>query len=288
MPRLAEVVDRVDTAEIRPGPRRFACRRAGSRVERPPPGRRPGRAGRIGALFFTSGTTGPSKAVATTWHYLFTAAATRRGGVGTRRRATWCGPPCRCSISARRPRCWRRCWSAGRRVLSAAFRPSEVWDEIRSCGAAGFAGAGAMVSMLWNQPPDPRDARGAVCASSRRHPSRPTCTATSSSATRCRIVTMYGMTEAFPIAFKTVSEEGVPGNVGTGQSRLRRAHRRRRRKARTRRRRSARSPAGRGSATCDERGLCRRGRGRLAVWWSSRTRSGSAPAISAPSTTTAT
>ena len=32
--------------------------------------------GDIGALFFTSGTTGPSKAVATTWHYLFTAAAT--------------------------------------------------------------------------------------------------------------------------------------------------------------------------------------------------------------------
>ena len=30
----------------------------------------------VGALFFTSGTTGPSKAVATTWHYLFTAAAT--------------------------------------------------------------------------------------------------------------------------------------------------------------------------------------------------------------------
>lgn len=30
----------------------------------------------IGALFFTSGTTGPSKAVATTWHYLFSAAAT--------------------------------------------------------------------------------------------------------------------------------------------------------------------------------------------------------------------
>src|SRR5215211_4594461 len=28
------------------------------------------------ALFFTSGTTGPSKAVATTWHYLFSAAAT--------------------------------------------------------------------------------------------------------------------------------------------------------------------------------------------------------------------
>ncbi len=30
----------------------------------------------VGSLFYTSGTTGPSKAVATTWHYLFTVAAT--------------------------------------------------------------------------------------------------------------------------------------------------------------------------------------------------------------------
>jgi nitrite reductase/ring-hydroxylating ferredoxin subunit len=30
----------------------------------------------------------------------------------------------------------------------------------------------------------------------------------------CRIVTMYGMTEAFPIAYKSVSEEGVPGTSG--------------------------------------------------------------------------
>ena len=39
----------------------------------------PRRTRRVGALFFTSGTTGPSKAVATTWHYLFSAAA---GGGG--------------------------------------------------------------------------------------------------------------------------------------------------------------------------------------------------------------
>src|SRR5580693_378790 len=35
-----------------------------------------GDVGDIGSLFFTSGTTGASKAVATTWHYLFTTAAT--------------------------------------------------------------------------------------------------------------------------------------------------------------------------------------------------------------------
>src|SRR5205823_9075353 len=31
---------------------------------------------------------------------------------------------------------------------------------------------------------------------------------------RCRVVTMYGMTEAFPIAFKAVSEDGTPGTSG--------------------------------------------------------------------------
>src|SRR6516225_4648030 len=30
----------------------------------------------VGVLFYTSGTTGPSKAVVTTWHYLFSVAAT--------------------------------------------------------------------------------------------------------------------------------------------------------------------------------------------------------------------
>jgi len=31
---------------------------------------------------------------------------------------------------------------------------------------------------------------------------------------RCRVVTMYGMTEAFPIAYKAVSDEGSPGTSG--------------------------------------------------------------------------
>jgi crotonobetaine/carnitine-CoA ligase len=46
----------------------------------------------------------------------------------------------------------------GTSVLADGFHPASVWDETRECGASGFAGAGAMVSMLWNLPPDPRDA----------------------------------------------------------------------------------------------------------------------------------
>jgi crotonobetaine/carnitine-CoA ligase len=88
-----------------------------------------------------------------------------------------------------------------------------VWDEVRACGAAGFAGAGAMVSMLWNQPPNARDSQlplrfisaAPIAADMYRRIER---------RYDARIVTMYGMTEAFPIAYKGVSEDGVAGTSG--------------------------------------------------------------------------
>jgi len=101
----------------------------------------------------------------------------------------------------------------GTSVLAGAFHPSEVWDEIRSCGAAGFAGAGAMVSMLWNLPPDPRDAEVGLRFLSAA-PIAADMYRDIEERYHCRIVTMYGMTEAFPLAYKTVSDEGVPGTSG--------------------------------------------------------------------------
>jgi carnitine-CoA ligase len=101
----------------------------------------------------------------------------------------------------------------GTSVLAAAFHPGEAWAEMRSCGAAGFAGAGAMVSMLWSLPPEPRDAEVGL-----RFISAAPIAADKYRAIeeryRCRIVTMYGMTEAFPIAYKAVSDEGKPGTSG--------------------------------------------------------------------------
>jgi crotonobetaine/carnitine-CoA ligase len=101
----------------------------------------------------------------------------------------------------------------GTTVLAPAFHPGTVWDEVRACGAVGFAGAGAMVSMLLRQPPDPRDAQlplrfisaAPIDASVYRDIEK---------RYGCRIVTMYGMTEAFPIAVKSVADEGVPGTSG--------------------------------------------------------------------------
>jgi crotonobetaine/carnitine-CoA ligase len=177
-----------------------------------PPAVAPANSDEVGALFFTSGTTGPSKAVATTWHYLFTAAATvaaswelEAGDV------LWTAMPL-FHLSAA-PTVLAPMLTGGTSVLAAAFHPTQVWDEIRACGAVGFAGAGAMVSMLWNLPADARDAEtgirfisAAPIAAELYHDiEKRYC---------CRIVTMYGMTEAFPIAYKAVSEDGVPGTSG--------------------------------------------------------------------------
>jgi carnitine-CoA ligase len=171
-----------------------------------------GDVGDIGSLFFTSGTTGASKAVATTWHYLFTTAATVasawRFGPGE---VLWTAMPL-FHLSAA-PSVLAPMLVGGTTVLASAFHPGTVWDEVRACGAVGFAGAGAMVSMLMNQPPDPRDAQLPL----RFLSAAPIDSAVYREIEKrygCRIVTMYGMTEAFPIAAKGVAEEGVPGTSG--------------------------------------------------------------------------
>ena len=109
--------------------------------------------GEVGSLFFTSGTTGPSKAVATSWHYLFSVAATVASawqfGPGE---VLWTAMPL-FHLSAA-PSVLAPMLVGGTTVLAEAFHPGEVWDDVRAHGAIGFAGAGAMISMLQNLPAD--------------------------------------------------------------------------------------------------------------------------------------
>jgi crotonobetaine/carnitine-CoA ligase len=168
--------------------------------------------GDVGCLFYTSGTTGPSKAVATTWHYLFTVAATVASAWDFRAgEVLWTAMPL-FHLSAA-PSVLAPMLAGGTTVLAEAFRPTTVWDDVRAHGAVGFAGAGAMVSMLYNLPPDPRDAQLPL-----RFISAAPIDAASYHAIEkrygCRIVTMYGLTEAFPIAVKGVADKGVPGTSG--------------------------------------------------------------------------
>jgi carnitine-CoA ligase len=171
-----------------------------------------GEVGDIGSLFFTSGTTGASKAVATTWHYLFTTAATAASawefGPGE---VLWTAMPL-FHLSAA-PAVLAPMLVGGTTVLASAFHPGSVWDEVRANGAVGFVGAGAMVSMLMHQPPDPRDAQLPLRFISAA-PIDAALYRDIEERYDCRIVTMYGLTEAFPIAVKGVADEGVPGTSG--------------------------------------------------------------------------
>mgnify|MGYP005810294467 CR=1 FL=1 len=166
----------------------------------------------VGCLFYTSGTTGSSKAVATTWPYLFTVAATVASAWELRAgEVLWTAMPL-FHLSAA-PSVLAPMLLGATTVLAQAFHPAQVWDDIRARGAVGFAGAGAMVSMLHNLPADPHDAElplrfisaAPIDAKAYRDIEK---------RYGCRIVTMYGMTEAFPIAVKALADEGVPGTSG--------------------------------------------------------------------------
>ncbi|MEB4210532.1 AMP-binding protein [Mycobacterium sp. 94-17] len=207
-PRVAEVAAGVDTLKdiVVLGDSLTATLRQGAAAGSA------ARADDLACLFYTSGTTGPSKAVATTWQYLFSVAATvatawefREGEV------LWTAMPL-FHLSAA-PSILAPLLVGATTVLAAAFHPSEVWDDIRAQGAIGFAGAGAMVSMLHNLSPDPRDARlplrfisaAPIDANSYRDIEK---------RYGCRIVTMYGLTEAFPLAVKALHDAGLPGTSG--------------------------------------------------------------------------
>lgn len=209
--RVDEVSDRLDTVTDVVVQGDSLDRTLDRLIDRPLP-EYTGEIGEVGALFFTSGTTGPSKAVATTWHYLFSVAATVaeawQFGAGE---VLWTAMPL-FHLSAA-PSVLAPMLVGGTTVLAGAFHPTAVWDDVRAHGAIGFAGAGAMVSMLQNLPPDPRDRqlplRFISAAPIQAHSYRDIETRYG-----CRIVTMYGMTEAFPIAVKSVAEQGVPGTSG--------------------------------------------------------------------------
>ena len=206
LPRVRQIRDRLDS---RTGV--VPCETVDFDVSRPPPGG-PADAAAVGALFFTSGTTGASKAVATSWHYLFcAAAAVARAWRFAPGETVWTAMPL-FHLSAA-PMVLAPMLVGGTTVLAAEFHPTEVFDDVRACGAVGFVGVGAMVSMLTGLPARPED---------RELPLRFISTAPIDAAGYravedrygCRVVTMYGQTEAFPITVAGVADDPVPGTSG--------------------------------------------------------------------------
>jgi crotonobetaine/carnitine-CoA ligase len=176
-------------------------------------GGRPIPADEPATLVYTSGTTGPSKGAVLTQQYLLTSARSISAAYGYGADDVIYGAVPLFHFSGTLGVVLPALTDGVTSVLDAAFHPGTCWDRIRQHKATVFVGVGPMVLMLWGLPPDPADAelpiRLLVAAPIPLELHRPI-----EDRYGCRIVTGYGMTEAFPLAIQGVDTPAVPGSVG--------------------------------------------------------------------------
>jgi len=167
---------------------------------------------RPGAIFFTSGTTGRSKGALATQHYLLSAARTMVDCWQLQPGEAVYAPLPLFHLSAVGS-VLGPLLAGGTGVLDAAFSVQATWDRVRAHGAVGIVLAGAMVTMLWNLPPDERDAdlpiRFVSAAPVPKEIYRGI-----EQRWGCRIVTCYGLSEAFPLSYAGVADDNPPGASG--------------------------------------------------------------------------
>jgi crotonobetaine/carnitine-CoA ligase len=166
----------------------------------------------VGAIFSTSGTTGRSKGVLATQHYLLAAAQSMVDLWRLQPGEVVHGPLPLFHLSAVGT-VLGPMLAGGTGILDSTFSVSSTWDRVRRYEASGIALAGAMLSMLWNQPPDARDREVPLRFISAAPVPKESFEAMEDR-WRCRIVTCYGMSEAFPLAVAGVDETNRVGASG--------------------------------------------------------------------------
>jgi crotonobetaine/carnitine-CoA ligase len=163
----------------------------------------------VGAIFSTSGTTGRSKGVLATQHYLLHAAQSMVDLWRLQPGEVVHGPLPLFHLSAVGT-VLGPMLAGGTGILDSTFSVSATWDRVRRYEASGIALAGAMLSMLWNLPPDDRDKEIPLRFISAAPVPKESFEAMEDR-WQCRIVTCYGMSEAFPLTVAGVDE---PNRVG--------------------------------------------------------------------------
>jgi carnitine-CoA ligase len=173
---------------------------------------RPG-AGEISSIFFTSGTTGPSKGAALSHNYLvFAAHENWRCRGGDESSVTFTPLPlyhtnalCNTFMGS--------VLHGARAAIDRRFSLSRFWDRCRAVEATEISVLGSMITMLWNRPPSPDD---------RNHTVRVLVGAPMPAAIHhqfeerfgLRAVIIYGLSEAMPLALSRYDEPAPPGSSG--------------------------------------------------------------------------
>lgn len=170
------------------------------------------------AVFFSSGTTGRSKGALSSHHYLLSAAAAMVDCWQLRTSEVLYAPLPLFHLSAVGS-VLGPLLAGGTGVIDRSFSVTQTWDRVRELGAAGIALAGPMVMMLWNLPADPKDSEipirflsaapvpGEIYRDIERRYD-------------CKIVTCYGLSEAFPVAYAGVHDDNPPGASGRANPRF--------------------------------------------------------------------
>ena len=162
-------------------------------------------------VLYTSGTTGPSKGVVVTQHYLVTAARIVADAYGLAPGDVTYGAVPLFHFSGMLGSVLAAVVAGSGAVVDRRFSVTATWDRVRRYNATGVIAVGAMILMLWNLPesddePKLRFLAGAPIPAELHHRIE--------ERYGCRIVTMYGMTEAFPLAVWGVNDDGEPGSAG--------------------------------------------------------------------------
>ena len=163
-------------------------------------------------LLYTSGSTGRSKAVRISHRFVLRQARGVIDGLGLRADdVLYCPYPLfhlDAAVMTVAPALLLR----GVAAIGERFSVSRYWDEVRAFQATVFDFMGATLTMLWKQPPGPRD---------REHRARlgwgvplPAWAPQFEQRFGCRLVELYGSTEVGAILYTPLDEPARPGSCG--------------------------------------------------------------------------
>lgn len=166
----------------------------------------------LSLLLYTSGTTGRSKAAMISHRFILGQASLAIKGLGLRGDdVLYCPYPMfhlDAAVMTIAPALLLR----GVAAIGEKFSVSGYWDEVRALGATVFDFMGATLTMLWKQAPRPND---------RDNPARlgwgvplPAWAPQFEERFGCRLVELYGLTEAGAMIYTPLDAPRRPGSCG--------------------------------------------------------------------------